>query len=247
VTKYRIAKEQRYTDLKQREKSYFDLEMLRTLPEKNLVKNCRLLEKSQSQIRQDIFVLSELNYKKNGFFVEFGATNGVDLNNTYLLATEFGWDGILAEPDRRWHSDLKKNRNCIIDTRCVSDQSGVNISFTALPRGENSGISKVVPLRRRIRGRRYDVESVSFNDLLAEHNAPNIIDYASVDTEGSESLIMDALDFSRWKFRIITIEHNFEPRREHMYNLMIQNGYKRIYPELSRFDDWFVHTDLQDQ
>ena len=41
-----------------------------------------LMEKSKSQIRQDLFVLSELNFKSEGFFVEFGATNGVSLSNT---------------------------------------------------------------------------------------------------------------------------------------------------------------------
>jgi hypothetical protein len=58
------------------------------------VKN--LVGKSRAQLGQDLFVLSELNLKRNGFFVEFGATNGVDLSNTALLEREFGWNGILA-------------------------------------------------------------------------------------------------------------------------------------------------------
>jgi hypothetical protein len=55
-----------------------------------------LLEKSKAQLRQDLFVLSETHYKRNGYFVEFGAANGIDLSNTYLLETEFSWSGILA-------------------------------------------------------------------------------------------------------------------------------------------------------
>lgn len=51
------------------------------------------------QINQDIFVLYTLNWKRNGFFVEFGATNGIDLSNTYLLEKDFGWKGLLSEPN----------------------------------------------------------------------------------------------------------------------------------------------------
>ena len=38
---------------------------------------------SKSQLAQDLFTLSELNFKKNGFFVEFGATDGVTLSMVF--------------------------------------------------------------------------------------------------------------------------------------------------------------------
>jgi hypothetical protein len=53
---------------------------------------------SQSQYKQDIFVLTQLGFKRNGYFAEFGATNGLELSNSYLLERQFGWSGILAEP-----------------------------------------------------------------------------------------------------------------------------------------------------
>jgi hypothetical protein len=74
---------------------------------------------SKAQIAQDLFVLSELGFKKSGFFVEFGATDGVQLSNTHLLETEFSWTGILAEPGRNWHKELEKNRNASIEKDCV--------------------------------------------------------------------------------------------------------------------------------
>src|ERR1022692_367696 len=75
-----------------------DLNFLLKLPEEYTSLLLRHLRKSRSQLRQDLFVLSELCFKTNGFFVEFGATNGVDLNNTHLLETTFQWSGVLAEP-----------------------------------------------------------------------------------------------------------------------------------------------------
>ena len=84
---------------------------------------------SKAQIFQDLFVLFLTNEKKGGYFVEFGATNGVTLSNTYCLEKSFGWDGILAEPARCWHAELNANRNCKIETNCVWDKSGEQLEF----------------------------------------------------------------------------------------------------------------------
>ena len=54
---------------------------------------------SKSQYCQDIFALSKPPMT-SGFFVEFGATDGVQWSNTWLLEKRFGWRGILAEPAR---------------------------------------------------------------------------------------------------------------------------------------------------
>ena len=40
---------------------------------------------SYSQLGQDIFVLNELREKKEGFFIEIGAGDGLYLSNTYLF------------------------------------------------------------------------------------------------------------------------------------------------------------------
>ena len=47
--------------------------------------NYRNLSISKSQILQDIFVLNELKYKNNGYFVDFGATDGIEHSNSYFI------------------------------------------------------------------------------------------------------------------------------------------------------------------
>ena len=100
-----------------------------------------IAEKSRAQLKQDIFVLLETGFKCGGYFVEFGATNGVDLSNSWLLEKVFGWTGILAEPATIWHDDLKQNRTAIIETRCVWSQSGVTLDFTMADAPEFSTLS----------------------------------------------------------------------------------------------------------
>lgn len=211
-----------------------------------LTLNEQLLAKSKSQLRQDIFVLYELNFKRQGYFVEFGATNGIDLSNTYLLETEYGWTGILAEPATLWHTKLVENRRARIDKRCVWKTSGSSLSFNETNSPELSTIqlfnSSDNHAREREAGKLYSVETVSLTDLLEEHKAPNDIDYLSIDTEGSELEILESFAFQKYKFRVITCEHNYTSNREKLHSLLSKNGYQRKFEQISQFDDWYVRS-----
>ena len=67
------------------ENAKFDLDFIKATNPKDLVQFFAALEKSKSQLRQDLFVLVELDFLQGGYFVEFGATDGVDLSHTHLL------------------------------------------------------------------------------------------------------------------------------------------------------------------
>ncbi len=100
-------------------KSWRAMEIMRVTKQEKCSHVIACLDDSKSQIQQDLFALAMNNFKDSGYFVEFGAANGVDTSNTWLMENNFGWKGILAEPARVRHADLKKSRNCHIDTRCV--------------------------------------------------------------------------------------------------------------------------------
>lgn len=199
---------------------------------------------AKAQVFQDLFVLFMTNEKKGGYFVEFGATNGVTLSNSYLLEKSFGWDGILAEPARCWHAELKANRNCKIETNCVWCKSGEQLEFNEVSSQELSTINVFSGSDGRTMDRQngnvYLVETISLNGLLEKHGAPHEIDYLSVDTEGSELTILSNFDFSKYKIKIITVEHNFTKEREKIHDLLKANGYQRVFEKFSNWDDWYV-------
>jgi hypothetical protein len=64
-----------------------------------------------SQAGQDLFVLSILNGKKNGKFLEIGASDPKIINNTFLLEKEFGWSGTQIEIDVFLSEKCKLERN----------------------------------------------------------------------------------------------------------------------------------------
>ena len=200
---------------------------------------------SKSQLRQDLFVLAVLQFKRGGYFVEFGATNGVDLSNTWLLEKHFGWTGILGEPARIWHDQLTQNRSAsAIDKSCVWTGSNLEILFNETQKPELSTIDEYSNrdghYHERDLGKKYAVSTITLTELLQTYNAPSYIDYLSIDTEGSEFAILSAFDFSQYSFGVITCEHNFSPKRDHIYKLLLNQGYKRVFESISSFDDWYI-------
>ena len=233
-------------EIKASDNCHSDLKFVQAIEpihQKSVLEN---LDKSKSQLRQDLFVLSQLNWKRSGFFVEFGATNGSDLSNTFLLEADFNWTGILAEPAIGWREALIKNRpTARLDFRGVWRESGASVTFLESAEPELSTIEsfRKADLHAKSRKRRkdtYEVKTISLLDLLTEHQAPKIIDYLSIDTEGSEYEILSTFDFDKFTFSIITVEHNFTSNREEIFTLLSENGYERRLSDISLFDDWYV-------
>lgn len=223
-----------------------DLKLILKIREEDRPMLLDILEESKAQLRQDIFVLSEVAFKRNGFFVEFGATNGIHLSNTYLLEKRFGWTGILAEPANVWRKDLVKNRTSKIETLCVWSGSNEKLKFNETDWAELSTVSEFQSNdshnASRVGGKSYEVQTISLNDLLSKHGAPREIDYLSVDTEGSEYEILKNLDFGKYQFKVITCEHNYTLMREKILNLLNSHGYRRTFEDVSEFDDWYVRA-----
>lgn len=208
----------------------------------------RMAPYSNAQLLQDLWVLHELKEKRNGYFVEFGACDGVTLSNTLLLEKTYGWQGALAEPARTWHAALYRNRNCYISDKCIYQSDGLEVLFNEVDIGELSGVNDVIgndfhaDFRRD--ARQYPVATISLDRFLSEARAPRRIDYLSIDVEGSEFDVLQSLDFTAHDIALISVEHNFSESRQGIYNLLTGMGYRRRFGQLSLFDDWYVRPDL---
>ena len=203
----------------------------------------RLVSSSQSQLGQDLFAFVAAGRKREGFFVEFGAGDGISLSNTFLLERELGWSGILVEPLHGYHASIRQNRNAVLDSRCVWRASGETLDLVAA--GYLSTIEEFrdADLHASARASRQttSVETVSLWDLLYQHGAPSAIDFLSIDTEGSEYEILSAFPFGEgYSIQAIACEHNFSPTREAIFELLSGVGYERVMPGLSGHDDWYI-------
>jgi FkbM family methyltransferase len=217
---------------------------------KHLIHILEYLGENKSQLNQDLYVASQFNLfnsKFEGYFVEIGGANGIDLSNTYLLEKEFGWKGIIVEPAKIWQEMLLKNRpNIIIDKHIVWNKSNLNLDFFETQTAELSTIGKYSSgdenrLLRELH-RKYKLPTITLTDLLDKHHAPKHIEYLSIDTEGSEFDILNAVDFKKYTFDMITVEHNYTSSREKIHILLTKHGYRREFQEVSRFDDWYISS-----
>ena len=203
---------------------------------------------SSSQRFQDLFVGWMLN-KRNGIFIEFGACDGINISNTYYLEKYMDWTGILLEPAKSWHNEIKINRpNCIIDFRCVSNKSDDQVDFyenkePALSSLNNNFFSK----------NSYKVKTISLNDVVVEYVEKllkksyevNSIDFISIDTEGSEYEILKNFDLNKYAPKIIIVEHNFDSiKSKQLKELMESHNYLNVFPELTAYDYFFVLKDV---
>ncbi len=53
-----------------------------------------------------------------------------------------------------------------------------------------------------------DLNASNINTVLQENNCPENIDYLSIDVDGAQWKVFNEFDFSKYKFKILTLEHN---------------------------------------
>jgi FkbM family methyltransferase len=199
---------------------------------------------SYSQLQQDLEVIKHYNNKEGGFFIEVGASDGIELSNTYLLETKYKWKGICCEPIPARFDKLVVNRpNSICFNNAVYNESGLTLTFSISNDNDLlSGISNHINKFKDMvdaNSIAIKVETLSLLDVLNKANAPSFIEYMSLDTEGSEFEILKNFDFNKYKFGLIDVEHNYiEPLRSQIKELLLSKGYK--YKGENNWDDTYV-------
>ena len=222
---------------------------------KRFIDHFEKIENFQSQIYQDIFASFIIGDKYEKTFLEFGATDGFDISNSYTLENSFNWKGVLSEPSPQWHEALKKNRkNSKIITKCIWKESGKKLDFFMSDFGPLSTIKDFVesdkisiPTNTEIRlksGKTISVETISLNDVIKEYFNSICPSYISIDTEGSEYEILKAFDLDNFRPKVFTIEHNLTENEKKIEEHLIANGYVRIFRKLTTFDAWFIPSEI---
>ena len=205
----------------------------------------------KSQLYQDVFASFIIGSKFEKTFLEFGATDGLELSNSYMLENSYDWKGVLSEPSPQWHDLLRKNRtNTKIITKCIWSESRKKLDFFMSDVGVLSTINEFIEsdkssmpgntLERKKSGKVISVETISLDDVIKEYFDDVVPSYVSIDTEGSEFEILKGFSLDIYRPKVFTIEHNFTDYQNKIDQLMISHNYIRIFRDLTTFDAWYV-------
>ena len=224
----------------------------------NFINSIRNKKDIKSQLYQDMFASFVIGDKFDKTFFEFGATNGIDLSNSYTLEKYLNWEGTLSEPSPQWHDELKKNRpHTNIVSECIWSESNKELNFFVSDLGALSSLEDFkesdktsMPGNTQARlksGKNIIVKTISLNDIIEKQFNSKTPSYISIDTEGSEYEILKNFNFKKYRPLVFTIEHNFTELQLKIDKLMYLNEYIRVFKSLTVFDAWYVAKEVFDE
>lgn len=171
----------------------------------------------------DQFVLDMLKNKKNGYYVELGAADPIQGSNTYKLETEFDWKGVSFDLDETHSTKFNEVRK----NPCLAE----------------------------------DAITFNYEKYFEENNFPKRIDYLQVDVDtgytpggrpmgnpGSNLLGLIALPLNKYRFSVITFEHDalihykLNSVRDAQREILDSLGYSLV--KRITWEDWWVDPEV---
>lgn len=212
-----------------------------------------------SQSGQDRIVDELLQGRAGLFFIESGGYDGEEHSNSLFFEVNRKWQGMVIEPNPHLYAKiLQKNRRCMTVNAAISP-SGKEDFLPFILAGPLGGFESTFSKghRKRLeseiaRGEKWMHGKQGSGDkvlvpcfplkkfLGAANQSIFVIDYWSLDTEGSEPLILKATDFSTIMVGVLSVEHNSDPvKQNEIMHVMTAAGF-RMYLDMG-FDYIFFN------
>lgn len=164
-----------------------------------------------------------------GTYLDIGASHPFRISNTYLLYAR-GWRGVAVDPipHFRWLYRLWRPQDTFLNVG-VAPQPG-RLTYHELTPSVMSTFSKeqaesVVAAGQGVVFRTYDVDVVTPNAILEAHFADGAPDFLSVDVESLDFDILSAIDFARFRPKVIAVEFNSPESEAALTTLLEGAGY----------------------
>lgn len=181
---------------------------------------------------------SVFNNKRNGFFVEVGAHDGISFSNTYFFEKNLGWNGICIEPNPDIFSHLIQNRSatCLPIGIALKHEIKKYIKCSGYITEMYSGILSSMDERHLQRindeinefGGSHtfiEIQCAPLKTIFREHGIAHI-DFISIDIEGGEEEAIKSIDFDAVTINMIVVENNFNENK--IKNYLSKYGYRFI-------------------
>ena len=175
-----------------------------------------------SQFDQDKY-LETVVFKgyKNGFYLDVGAHDGVNINNTLYFEKYNNWTGINIEPIKIIFDRLVTNRPNDINLNCaVCNNDGetdffCNTGYTEMLSGikDNFDVRHWNRLQKENKQMGSTTEVIKVNtkklETILDENKISHINYLTIDVEGAEFEVIKSINFDKVFIDVIGFENNY--------------------------------------
>ena len=186
-------------------------------------------ENFASQSGQDkIIKNSFFRSKKNGYFVEIGAFDGVLGSNCIHFEKSMKWDGIAIEPSKKQFEKLSKNRNCKVLNEAISSTEK-DVEFIEVIEGltqmsgiddDNYSAKLIIENNKKNKFNKNKMKTSTFEKSILTKE----IDYLSIDIEGAELDVLKSINFQEYIIKVISVENN-NPEKINFNSFLKENNF----------------------
>ena len=185
-----------------------------------------------SQNGEDLWLWDFFGRKRDGFFVDAGAYDGVGFSNSYFFEA-IGWSGVLVEAAPELHAECVAARPHSTVVHAAVGAANGSIAFTVVDGAQGvATLSSATPDTERIAReggstRVVDVPMRTLDDILRGVDRP--IDFVSIDVEGAELDALRGFDLERFHPRILVIEENTHEAGARVREYLAARGYAPVH------------------
>lgn len=134
--------------------------------------------------------------QRDGRFLEIGANDGLQQNNTLALELLYGWTGVLVEANPQLASECHRNRPRA-RVVCAGASAGVGLMY--LTGADLMGKKSTTPTG-------ISVPTLPLAMILQVEDLPDRLDLLSLDVEGHELEVLAGLDIEQHGPHVLLVE-----------------------------------------
>lgn len=192
--------------------------------------------KTKRKIYENLLTWEFFNFRTEGYFVEVGANDPKNGSQTWLLE-RVGWTGLLIEPLPDKFEILRKERpkSQVLQVAISAPEKVGEQLFYIGSDDVRSSLEKNVDDPGVVYEKTVKVQVMTLDHILDQVEAP-LIDFLSIDVEGTELEVLKGLDLMRWKPKLILIEDKLYNLSKH--HLLMDQEYKLV--KRTNQNNWYV-------
>lgn len=193
-----------------------------------------------SQNNEQEIIINLFKGKRNGTFMDLGSNDGVTLSNTFALANNYGWTGLLVEASPKAYERLLKNYELIdrdfdFQNVAIGKEDGFLEFYESgelLGKGDTSLVSSGVKSeldRWKSLNMPFEKISVPMTTIktMLERSRHFRFDLLSLDIEGMELDVLPQIDFEALGIKVAVIEWNSKNEKAY-HDIMFTQGFKLV-------------------